>query len=140
VTGHAGKLVSHLVYPVPEAHLTSLGVHITLDLGGRMRLGPDASYIKRDQCHLDVDMLKAVEFYTSAKALLPALCLSDLQPDLAGIRPKLQGPEAPWQDFIIADEEATCPGFINLVGLESPGLTSCLAIGEIIQSLVSKYF
>lgn len=138
VTGSGLPTVERLIYPVPPPKLVGLGVHLTLDLAGRMRLGPDTEYISRDSAALDVDPRKAESFYRSAARFLPWLDVAMLQPDTYGIRPKLQGPNDPWRDFVICDEAAHgFPGFINLIGIESPGLTASLAIAEDVCALPS---
>jgi len=138
--GAAARLVSRLVYPVPAHELTSLGVHVTLDLGGRMRLGPDATYVDRESASLDVDATKAESFCSAVQRFLPALRLADLSPDTCGIRPKLQGPNDSWSDFVIREERAAGrPGLVSLVGIESPGLTASLAIAEEVKSLLQDY-
>jgi L-2-hydroxyglutarate oxidase LhgO len=141
VSARRAKLVSRLIYPLPTTELQGLGIHVTLDLGGRMRLGPDATYVTRDADGvLDVDPNKAHTFWTAARRYLPALELEDLQPDMAGIRPKLQGPDDPWQDFVITDEqEAGLPGLVSLVGIDSPGLTAALAIAELVEAISKHY-
>lgn len=137
VSSRRASSVSRLVYPVPNPHLVGLGVHITLDLGGRMRLGPDATYVEREAGGmLDVDPLKSASFWTAARRYLPSLALGDLQPDMAGIRPKLQGPADGWRDFVVQEDR---PGLVNLVGIDSPGLTACLAIGELVGGVIRKY-
>jgi len=139
-SGAAARLVSRLVYPVPTHELTSLGVHVTLDLAGRMRLGPDATYVDRDQVSLDVDPTKAASFCAAVQRFLPELRLEDLDPDTCGIRPKLQGPADEWRDFVIREERAAgSPGLVNLVGIESPGLTASLAIAEEVRFLLQDY-
>lgn len=128
VTGQAGKL-QRLVYPVPHEKGYGLGVHATLDLEGYIRLGPDTTYV--DKIFYDVDAGKRTEFFDSAKKYLPWLDKGMLAPDTAGMRPKLQGPDDPFRDFVISEESNKgFPGVINLIGIESPGLTASLAIGE----------
>lgn len=130
------KLIEHLVYPVPHENTTGLGVHATLDLSHGMKLGPDATFIENNKIEYAVDKTKRASFYQAAKKFLPFLEEGDLHPDQAGIRPKLQKPGDPTRDFIIKDEQAKgMPGFINLIGIESPGLTSCLSIAK----MVSKF-
>jgi len=137
VVGSRHRSVSHLVYPVPGQQLVGLGVHVTLDLAGRMRLGPDATYVARDaRGILEVDATKASAFFQAARRYLPGLRLEELQPDMAGIRPKLQGPDDPWCDFAIAED---VPGLVNLVGIDSPGLTASLAIAEEVEGVIGKY-
>jgi L-2-hydroxyglutarate oxidase LhgO len=117
--------VAGLVYPVPAA--AGLGLHATIDLGGRIRFGPDATYVER--VHYDVDPAKAGPFAEAASRYLPALRAEWLSPDGAGVRPKLQGPNDTFRDFLIVEESARgLPGFVNLLGIESPGLTAAEAI------------
>ena len=126
--------VSKLVYPVPSG--AGLGIHVTLDLGGRVRLGPDAVFVR----NLDyaVDAQKAAAFATLAARYLPGLRAEWLTPDYAGIRPRLAGPGEPPRDFVVQEESAAgLPGFVNLIGIESPGLTAALAIGEEVVALLS---
>lgn len=125
--------VSRLVYPVPSG--PGLGVHATLDLGGRIRFGPDATFV--DEPRYDVDPLKATAFAEAARRYLPALRSEWLGPDYAGIRPRLAGPGESFRDFVLAEESAAgLPGFVNLIGIESPGLTAALAIGEQVVELL----
>ncbi|MFH1361992.1 MAG: NAD(P)/FAD-dependent oxidoreductase [bacterium] len=138
VGGGKNKLVERLVYPIPHANTVGLGVHATLNLQGELRLGPDATYIDRASLNYDIDPAKSKEFYQAAKKLLPFVELSDLSPDTAGIRPKLQGEGDPVKDFVICDEkEKGFPGFINLIGIESPGLTASPAIAKMVKELVT---
>jgi len=131
------RLLSHLIYPVPESSFTGLGIHATLDLQGDLRLGPDDYYIDKDKTDYSVEESKKESFHASVKRFLPFIKCDDLNPDMSGIRPKLQGPGEKFRDFIIKDEkEKGFPGFINLIGIESPGLTSCPAIAKYVQRLV----
>jgi len=118
---------SHLVYPVPEA--AGLGVHLTLDLGGRARFGPDVEWV--DAIDYDVDPRRADIFYAEIRKYWPDLPNDALQPAYAGIRPKLQGPGGPTEDFLIqrADQHGIS-GLVNLFGIESPGLTAGLTIAS----------
>jgi len=118
---------SHLVYPMPEA--AGLGVHVTLDLDGRARFGPDVEWI--DRIDYDVDATRAASFYAAIRSYYPDLADGTLEPAYTGIRPKLQAPGGPAEDFVIQGREANgIPGLINLFGIESPGLTSSLAIAD----------
>jgi L-2-hydroxyglutarate oxidase LhgO len=127
-------VVKRLVYPVPEKDHVGLGVHLTLDLGGRMRLGPDAAYIDRVEDY-HVDAGKGDQFYESAVKFLPFIRREDVVPDMSGIRPKLQGPGDKFRDFVISED---LPGFINLVGIESPGLTAAPAIARYVKELLGR--
>ncbi len=131
-----------LVYPVPAgaaAETTSspgLGVHVTLDLGGRVRFGPDATYV--DRIDYAVDPAKAGSFARAAQRYLPTLRAAWLMPDQAGIRPKLARPGESFRDFVIEEESARgLPGFVNLIGIESPGLTAAPAIAGRVVALLA---
>lgn len=135
------KLINGLIYPVPESNTVSLGIHATIDFTGRMKLGPSARYMNEKIIDYSVDPSDKELFLKSAGRFLPFLELNDLQPDQAGIRPKLQKPGDPTRDFIIKEESHRgYPGFINLIGIESPGLTSCLAIAEYVKNLLYATF
>lgn len=126
--------VQRLVYPVP--HGAGLGVHVTLDLGGRLLLGPDAEYV--DAIRYDVDPRKADAFAAAAGRYLPGLRAEWLTPDQAGIRPKLAGPGEAFRDFVVEEGSALGkPGLVNLIGIESPGLTAAPAIAERVVELLS---
>ena len=130
-----GDMVHHLVYPPPFKDLLGLGIHVTKGLDGTTRLGPNAAYV--DEIDYEVDQEHAQEFYDGIKKYLPFLTAGDLQPDTAGIRSKMQGPGEPEGDFYIRHEAGRgLPGFINIMGIESPGLTSCLAIGAMVAGMV----
>ncbi|EHJ59584.1 FAD dependent oxidoreductase [Novosphingobium pentaromativorans US6-1] len=119
----------HLIYPVPEPG--GLGTHLTLDLAGRARFGPDVEWI--DTIDYTVDEGRKEHFVQAARRIWPKLDPERLQPGYAGIRPKLSGPGEPVADFRIeGPAEHGLPGLINLFGIESPGLTASLAIGELV--------
>ncbi len=129
------KLVSRLVYPIPSKE--SLGVHVVLDTGGRLRFGPDAEYLPDRRTDYRVDPERRADFAEAARRLLPDIRDEDLEPDISGIRPKLQGKGEPFRDFVIADESGRgLPGFYDLLGIESPGLTAAPAIAEHVARLV----
>jgi L-2-hydroxyglutarate oxidase LhgO len=118
---------SRLVYPVPSEG--GLGVHLTLDLGGQARFGPDVEWVDHED--YDVDPRRAERFYGEVRKYWPGLPDGALQPAYAGIRPKLHGPGEAAPDFLIQREDAHgVPGLVNLFGIESPGLTACLALAE----------
>ena len=130
--------LSHLVYPVPPAEVVGLGVHATLDLAGMVRFGPDTEYVTA--LEYAVDEKKGDAFWESVRKYLPGVQRRQIQPDTSGIRPKLQGPDDPYRDFVITEESsAGCPGLINLIGIESPGLTSCVPIARYVSRLVGDY-
>ncbi|MFE8645404.1 NAD(P)/FAD-dependent oxidoreductase [Sphingomonas sp. NCPPB 2930] len=117
-----------LVYPVPEA--AGLGVHLTLDLGGQARFGPDVEWVDAPT-DLAVDPRRSEAFYAEIRRYWPALQDGALQPAYAGIRPKITPPGAPAADFVVqGPAEHGVPGLVHLFGIESPGLTSALALGD----------
>jgi L-2-hydroxyglutarate oxidase LhgO len=124
----AGRPVfSRLVYPTPVDG--GLGVHVTLDLAGRMRFGPDVEWIVEE--NYTVDPRRADSFYDRIRTYWPGLPANSLVPDYCGIRPKLTGPGEPAADFLIAGPSTHgMPRLVNLFGIESPGLTSSLALAE----------
>lgn len=124
---------SRLIYPTPEPG--GLGVHITLDLAGQARFGPDVEWI--DTPHYDVDPARADKFYAAVRAYWPGLRDGQLVPAYAGIRPKIAGPGATNADFVIAAPTAALP-MINLFGIESPGLTASLAIADEVANLARE--
>lgn len=129
-----GKLTDHLIYPLP-VH-AGLGIHITFDLGGRFILGPDTTYVNELQYR--VDSSKAEVFAAAVARYFPDIRAEDLSADYAGIRPKLQGPTDSVRDFVI--EECTphnAAGFINLIGIESPGITASEAIALRVAEFVA---
>jgi L-2-hydroxyglutarate oxidase LhgO len=129
------NLVSRLIYPTPEQ--AGHGIHVTLGLDGRMRLGPNARYV--EAIDYSVDETQKEAFYNSVKGFFPLIELEDLAPEFAGIRPKLQAPGETFRDFVIAhEEEAGFPGLINLIGIESPGLTASPAIGRYVGRMLDK--
>lgn len=131
-------LINGLVYPSPDKDMTGLGIHTTKDIAGEVRLGPNAFYI--DKLDYDVDPSHKDEFYSGVKDFLPFIEVEDLSPDTAGIRPKIQAKGEKVKDFIIRHEkDKNLPGLINLIGIESPGLTSCLATGNhVYQNLLDE--
>jgi L-2-hydroxyglutarate oxidase LhgO len=134
VAGARRGLVSRLVYPVPGA--VSLGVHALVDIAGRTKFGPDAEYLPDRTLDYRVDESKRAAFARSVTKLVPAIGEADLEPDTSGIRPKLQGPGQPPRDFVIREEsDRGLPGFVDLVGIDSPGLTSAPAIARYVESL-----
>jgi L-2-hydroxyglutarate oxidase LhgO len=128
----------HLVYPVPHAGLAGLGSHVTLDLTGGVRLGPDVEFLPGRQTDYSVDPSRADAFADAARRYLPELTVEALRPDLAGIRTRrLLADPTVSPDFVIAEESAHgLPGWVNLIGIESPGLTSCLEIADRVAELL----
>ena len=130
-----GRL-SRLVYPVPGQ--TGLGVHVVLDLAGRLRFGPDAERLADRRIDYAVDPARRAAFASVVRKLLPDLADEDLSPDTSGIRPKLCSTDGSPRDFVIAEESARgLPGLVDLIGIDSPGLTASLAIAERVASLLA---
>jgi L-2-hydroxyglutarate oxidase LhgO len=127
--GYAGRPVfSRLIYPAPRID-GGLGIHVTLDLAGRMRFGPDVEWIEEE--NYDVNAGRAASFYGAIRRYWPGLKDGALQPDYAGVRPKLTGPGEPAADFMIeGPAQHGLPGLVHLFGIESPGLTSALSLAD----------
>ncbi len=122
---------------MPDPSTGGMGIHASLDLEGRMRLGPNARYV--NEIDYKVDESQKGLFYRSVKAFLPFIEDDDLEPEMAGIRPKLQGPGDDFRDFVVRHElDKGLPGFINLIGIESPGLTSAPAIAKHVEGIVNQ--
>jgi L-2-hydroxyglutarate oxidase LhgO len=131
------KLINRLVYPVPHHNMEGIGIHVTIDMGGGVKLGPDVKYLESNIYDYKVTASKQDAFFKSARKFLPFLEFEDLSPEMAGIRPKIQKPGEPLRDFYIAEESKKgCKGFVNLIGMESPGLTSSIAIAKYVEGLV----
>jgi L-2-hydroxyglutarate oxidase LhgO len=135
VADSKSKLITRLVYPIPPKE--SLGVHALVDLGGRLKFGPDVEYLSHRSYDYSVDESKRHAFAESVRRILPSITDDDLSPDMSGIRAKLQAKGAPVRDFIIKHEtERGLSGLINLIGIESPGLTSSPAIAKYVARLL----
>ena len=126
---------TRLIYPVPQA--AGLGVHLTLDLGGQAKFGPDVQWVDSAD-DLLVDPKRGDAFYAEVRKYWPALADGALQPGYAGIRPKINSAAEPARDFVI-EGPAThgVRGLVNLFGIESPGLTSSLAIGDYVSAMLT---
>jgi L-2-hydroxyglutarate oxidase LhgO len=126
---------ARLIYPVPEA--AGLGVHLTIDLGGQAKFGPDVQWVDSPD-DLVVDPARGDAFYAEVRKYWPALPDGALQAGYAGIRPKINAPHEAARDFLIqGPAEHGVAGLVNLFGIESPGLTSSLAIGELVKELLA---
>jgi L-2-hydroxyglutarate oxidase LhgO len=129
VAPRKAALISRLVYPVPGT--VSLGVHAVVDVAGGLKFGPDAHYLSERRLDFSVDPTRRDAFAEGVRRLVPAIEADDLTPDISGIRAKLQGPGEGFRDFVVREEsERGLPGMVSLVGIDSPGLTSALAIAE----------
>jgi L-2-hydroxyglutarate oxidase LhgO len=118
---------TRLIYPTP--HHAGLGVHLTLDLGGQAKFGPDTEWI--DKVDYDIDANRCADFYEAVRTYWPGMPDASLSPGYTGIRPKVSGPHEPAADFMIVGPATHgVPGLVNLFGIESPGLTSSLAIAQ----------
>lgn len=132
------RLLTRLIYPVPHPKLEHIGVHVTVDLAGGVKLGPDVKYLDSNIQDYKLTASKQEAFYNSVKHYLPFLEFDDIAPEMAGIRPKLQKPGEQIRDYYIAEESGRgYPGFINLIGMESPALTSSLAIADYVDGMVN---
>lgn len=130
---HGAKPFRHLVYPMPNE--AGLGVHATLDLDGTTRFGPDVEWVKSMDDYR-VDPSRGNAFYAAIREYWPGLADGSLHAGYSGIRPKLVGPDDKAADFEIeGPQQHGIPGLVNLLGIESPGLTSSLAIGEEVVAL-----
>ncbi|HOK41117.1 MAG TPA: NAD(P)/FAD-dependent oxidoreductase [bacterium] len=138
VSSNKSNLINRLIYTVPHKDLKSLGIHNVIKLTGNMSLGPDAYYINKEKFDYNVSPEKKYIFYESVKKWFPVIELDDLTPEMSGIRPKLQSEGGAFRDFVICEESNKgFPNFINLIGIESPGLTSALAIAKYVCSLIN---
>src|SRR6516165_8227355 len=123
---------SHLIYPVPEPG--GLGVHLTLDMAGQARFGPDVEWV--DHIDYAVDPARAERFYPAIRKYWPTLPDGALMPSYSGMRPKIVPPQVASQDFVIqGPKDHGIDGLINLFGIESPGLTSSLSIADYVEEL-----
>lgn len=129
-----GALTRHLVYPVPVDG--GLGAHVTIDLAGRFRFGPDAEFV--DELSYRVAPEKRSAFAQAVQRYLPEIRAEHLEPEMAGIRPKRVGPGGPFADFVIEEtSHLGAPGMVQLIGIESPGLTASGAIARRVVELLS---
>jgi len=125
----------HLIYPVPNT--ASLGIHVTLDLAGQIRFGPDQEWI--ENIDYEVDITRGKDFYAAIRRYYPSLPDNSLIAAYAGIRPKTQSPTDSATDFCFSGpQQHSVPGLINLFGIESPGLTSSLRIGQHIREILYR--
>lgn len=137
LTEGKAHLVRHLVYPVPQLGLSGLGIHATLDLSGGVRFGPHVDPLPVREQDYRVDPALAEVFATAASRYLPGLTADDLRPDQAGIRARRIVPEGGAPDFLVVEESARgLSGWVNMIGIESPGLTCCLELADHVAVLL----
>jgi L-2-hydroxyglutarate oxidase LhgO len=135
VSPSKAKLISRLVYPVPQNE--GLGVHALIDWNGRLKFGPDVDYVEGPPFDFFVDETKRATFGAAIRKILPQISDSDISPDMSGIRPKLQREGEAAKDFVIVHEsDRGLSGLVNLIGIESPGLTSSPAIARYVDDLL----
>lgn len=126
---------SRMIYPLPAKNTSGLGIHSTLELDGTTKFGPDVEWV--DEPDYSVDERRKSQFATAIRRYYPGLEDDRLLPGYAGIRPKLGGPGAPAADFLFQDHTTHgVAGLVNLFGIESPGLTAALAIGDHVSQLI----
>ena len=126
--------VKHLIYPAPPKNFVGLGIHVTIEVNGDIKLGPDVQYLQNRIQDYTVPSELQSEFHMAASRYLKGLEYDDIYPDQSGIRPKLQTEGGAFLDFIINEEsQKNLPGLINLIGIESPGLTASLAIADMVM-------
>ena len=129
----------HLVYPIPDKEHDSLGIHLSFDQSGNIKLGPSAHWLENRTENYSVDDKLLGLFHHDAAQYIKGLEKSDLSPDYAGIRPKIQTADGTFSDFYISHErEKGFLGWINLIGIDSPGLTAAIAIGEDVAKWIHK--
>ena len=139
LSGKYRNFTQRLIYPVPEKDWTGIGIHITKDLNGYIKLGPDTQYLRKKEENYQIPKNRLKQFYYAARKYIPNLKATDLTPDQAGIRAKLQKQGEPLRDFVIQNEkDKGYDGFINLIGIESPGLTSSLAIAKYVLKIIEN--
>ncbi|KAL0075205.1 FAD dependent oxidoreductase [Phycomyces blakesleeanus] len=134
---NAPNNIQHLIYPCPEKNLAGLGTHLTLDMAGQIKFGPDVEYVDRLEYNVPDNQDKIKSFGDAIHRYWPPLDPQKLQPSYAGIRPKLARPGESFRDFEIREErDSGYANFYTLIGIESPGLTCCLAIADHVHELI----
>lgn len=123
IASRLGAITTRLVYPLPQG--AGLGVHVTMDLGGAYRAGPDVEHVPAPR--YDVDPQKSLRFADALRRFLPEIEAADLSPGYAGVRPKLAEPGGPFRDFVLEERPA---GLVHLIGIESPGLTAAESLAR----------
>ena len=140
LTEGKASLVRHLIYPVPQIGLSGLGIHATIDLSGGVRFGPHVDPLPTREQDYRVDPALAGVFADAASRYLPGLTAADLRPDQAGIRARRIVPEGGAPDFLVVEESARgMTGWVNMIGIESPGLTCCLELADHVAALLDVH-
>ena len=140
LTEGKASLVRHLIYPVPQIGLSGLGIHATIDLSGGVRFGPHVDPLPTREQDYRVDPALAGVFADAASRYLPGLTAADLRPDQAGIRARRIVPEGGAPDFLVVEESARgMSGWVNMIGIESPGLTCCLELADHVAALLDVH-
>jgi L-2-hydroxyglutarate oxidase LhgO len=141
--GHYYRIVNYpivsnrLIYPTPPKDNAGLGIHLTKELGGGYKLGPDTKFLNTHEIDYSINDEYLEKFYQAASRYIKNLKIENISPDQAGIRPKLQAKDGLFRDFVINEEsDKGLPGLINLIGIESPGLSSCIAISEYVSQFI----
>ncbi len=130
--------LTRLIDPVPELHVPGCDVRTLPDLNGRLKLRPRSTYMPERELNYTVDPMRLDACFNAARRYLPNLRREDIRPEMVGIQPKLQRPGDSERDFVIQEEsENGLPGVVNLAGIESPGLTACMAIAKYVSNLIA---
>ena len=128
----------HLVYPIPDKLSDSLGIHLSFNSDEQIKIGPNAIWLNDKEEDYNVDSHLLDDFYDQCSTYIKGLKKSHLSPDYSGIRPKIRSANSKFSDFHISDEQIHgLPGFINLIGIDSPGLTSAISIGKDISKVIT---
>ena len=138
IASNKKSLVKHLIYPVPPEDSSRLGIHLTVDLSGELRLGPDSEYLEKREQNYKVNGSLKDKFFKAANRYIMRLEIGDLKEDMSGIRPSLKHERGEFRDFVIKEESDNgYENWVNLIGIESPGLTCCLEIATECMELLA---
>lgn len=138
IASNKKNIVNRLIYPVPPKDSNRLGIHLTINLGGELRLGPDSEYLEKREQNYKVNGSLKDKFFKAVNRYIIGLEISDLQEDMSGIRPSLKYEGREFRDFVIKEESDNgFENWVNLIGIESPGLTCCLEIAAECMKLLA---